>query len=189
MTTYTVTERGGCRIISGEVPISAFVMLTQKMSKSAVMDTDLARMLNAKFVIGEQADITRLQFDLNILDQARAQVAAEVEQLSPAAAEWWAIGKHGMSSEAMFYRFTGVGKQSKSAPSDPDDFKRCRLLLEQVPEFIPLLPNMAVVSTVWAALVAHWDDLVTLMDSEVPDWREGRGNAPKTYQLMKSIGC
>lgn len=187
--TYSIVERGGCRIVTGEVPVSAFGMLLHGMGKDAVMDTDLARMLNAQFVIGSPEDIRQLKADPEVLARARAQVAVQAGGLSAAAVEWLATGERGMSSEAMFYQFTGVGEPSSRAPSDPADFRRCRLLLEQVPEFLTQLPEMAEVSPTWKALVAHWDELATLMDSEMPNWRDGSGRVPKTYALMKQIGC
>lgn len=187
--TYSIVERGGCRIVSGEVPVSAFGMLLHGMDKDAVMDTDLARMLNAKLVIGSPEDIRQLKADPEVLASARAQVAGQAGGLSAAAVEWLATGERGMSSEAMFYQFTGVGEPSSRAPSDSADFRRCRLLLEQVPEFLPQLPKMADVSPIWSSLVARWDELATLMDSEMPNWRDGSGRASKTYALMKQIGC
>jgi len=153
------------------------------------MDTDLARMLNAKLVIGSLEDIRQLKADPEVLARARAQVAGQAGGLSAAAVEWLATGERGMSSEAMFYQFTGVGEPSSRAPSDSADFRRCRLLLEQVPEFLPQLPKMADVSPIWSALMARWDELATLMDSEMPNWRDGSGRASKTYALMKQIGC
>jgi hypothetical protein len=69
-------------------------------------------------------------------------------------------------------------------PRDPDDLRRCRLLVEQVPMIKACLPNMASCSSVWARIVAQWNELCSLMDAEAPDWRSGRGSAPKTYALL-----
>lgn len=74
-------------------------------------------------------------------------------------------------------------------PHDPDDFARCRKLLEAVPELAPRLNEMKAASSVWASLVEAWDELCRLMDEEAPEWREGKGSSPKTYARMKALGC
>lgn len=109
------------------------------------------------------------------------------------AMQWLASGERGLSSNAIFTKMTGI-KTAKCAfeegffPLDPDGLTRCVKLLEAVPEFAPRIGEMADVSPEWAALVAHWDELVALLDSEVPGWREHRhGNASKTYARMRKL--
>jgi hypothetical protein len=109
---------------------------------------------------------------------------------------WLASGETGLSSEAMFWRFVQIygvrdlRVHPKDHPYDPDDLKRCRLLLEQVPEFAAFLPAMADMSSTWKRLVDHWDELCSLMDAECPDWRDGRFVSPtKTYALMQKLRC
>lgn len=189
MSTYTVTERGGCRIITGELPLSAIGVLTHGMSRKAVMDVNLARMLGATFVVGEPADIDRLKEDPSVVAQARDRVSTTHQHLSDAARAWLATGERGISSDAMFARLSGSVPRTTATPSDTADLRRCRLLLEQVPEFGTKFPMMADISPTWAALVQRWDELCTLMDAETPDWRKGGGVAVKTYYLMKAIGC
>lgn len=133
------------------------------------------------------------------LAELRARLAAGALQferaanpgLSPDAAAWLADGERGVSSNTMFEYLTGVKATrgwGRSHPHDPGDFRRCRLLLERVPDLVPLLPRMAEVSPVWAALVAGWDSLCATMDAECPHWRTGRGgSAPKTYEMMRAI--
>lgn len=90
----------------------------------------------------------------------------------------------------MFTSLTGVDALRgghKDHPYDPADFRRCRLLLEAVPELQPLLPNMAKESPAWAGLVKAWADICSTMDSETPNWRSPKGErAPLTYQLIKT---
>ena len=89
----------------------------------------------------------------------------------------------------MFTRLTGVDAMRnslKSHPYDVADFRRCRLLLEQVPDLQHLLPLMVDLSPEWKALVQSWGVICASMDAEIPDWRERRGGAaPKTYDLIK----
>lgn len=108
--------------------------------------------------------------------------------LSEAAIDWLASGARGNSSETMFTHLTGVDANRGSRnenPYDPDDMRRCRLLLEQVPELASSLPKMATVSKQWARLVHDWDLICATMDQECADWRAGKGSAPKTYNLIK----
>lgn len=103
---------------------------------------------------------------------------------------WLANGKRGISSETIFTMLTGInalGDHSHSHPYDPDDLKRCRLLLEQCPQLQNIFYEMEKVSKEWAFLVANWDELCKTMDEEAPDWRNGKGSAPKTYGMMKNL--
>jgi hypothetical protein len=112
--------------------------------------------------------------------------------ISEAANNWLSTGERGISSEAIFSHLTGVnvvGGWGKCPPSDPSDLVRCRKLLDAVPEFRARLNEMAAVSDTWAALVNEWDSLCDLMDAEAPEWRDGRGSCPRTYERMKALGC
>lgn len=108
--------------------------------------------------------------------------------LSEAANSWLANGERGSSSEAIFEHMTGVWvggrRRNFTNPSDPDDFWRCRLLLDAVPEFKTHLHRMSEVSSAWAALVARWADLESLMDS---DLKLTPGVAPTCYATMVDV--
>lgn len=108
--------------------------------------------------------------------------------LPAGAPEWLRSGARGTSSEVIFSHLTGIpiAGDRLDEPADPDDLRRCRLLLEAVPTFRTELHRMAEVGPAWAALVDRWDELCALMDREAPDWREGRGAMPRTYALMRS---
>lgn len=189
---YTITERNGCRLVTGEVPASSFGMLSHGMPKNAVIDPHAARLLGVTFAIGAPENLKALISDPAVATAARQRVNGEFESLSAAAKEWLATGFHGISSMTIFKRLTGVKPPSLSHehhPSDPDDLGRCRRLLDQVPDLHARLNEMADVSPVWQKLVAEWEALCRLMDSEAPDWRNGKGAAPKTYARMKELGC
>lgn len=104
---------------------------------------------------------------------------------------WLASGERGISSNTMVTHLTGINVRGcygfRNEPSDPDDLARCRKLLEQVPELQPLFTRMATCSGPWSELVANWQELCDLMDSESPSWREGRGSAPKVYKRMQEL--
>ena len=103
-----------------------------------------------------------------------------------AAVEWLKKGERGISSESIFEAMTGlpIGEWGHAAPRDPADVRRCRLLLESVPEWNHRFLEMADKSESWAAIVPLWVELCMTMDIESPDWRDGGGMAPKTYALM-----
>lgn len=105
---------------------------------------------------------------------------------------WFGSGDTGMSSETI--AIAGMGGEKPrygwSYPSDPDDFGRCARLLAKIPELRE--PAFARLKEVggdkWRALIAIWDVVHKSMEDEVGiDWSKG-GSAPKTYDLMKSIG-
>jgi len=113
--------------------------------------------------------------------------------LSESAVLWLADGERGSSSNTIFQHLTGVsaaGRWGISTPSDPDDLRRCRLLLEQVPEFKEQFAKMKTCSEVWARLVDEWDELCALMDEECEGWPPKFGSSAQlTYKRMKKLGC
>ena len=184
---YTVEHRGRCVLITGAVPETAIVELARLAPEDSVMDADAARLLGVTFAFGPAEE-------LDALKAGAAEAALRLERirnpgLSEAAVKWLAGGQRGVSSETIFTHLTGIdalGGWRKNHPYDTADFRRCRLLLEQVPELVPLLPRMAEASPQWSALVEQWDTICATMDEEAPEWREGRGQkAPKTYDLIK----
>ena len=112
----------------------------------------------------------------------REQVMAQPDALTC----WLLKGERGPSSDAMVAHIMGLGGTADH-PYNPANLRRCRLLVEQVPVIEACLPNMATCSPTWARIVAHWDELCSLMDGEAPDWRSGKGLSPKTHALLKRL--
>lgn len=114
-------------------------------------------------------------------------------EMPAAAAEWMRHGERGISSNSIFEAMTGVpavGTWGHRPPSDPDDLRRCRLLLEAVPEFAARIGEMAIHGRGWERIAPIWPQLCATMDEEVPDWRDGGdGRAPRTYAMMKKAGA
>lgn len=104
---------------------------------------------------------------------------------------WWLnSGERGLSSDTIVAALTGAAWPHFGLrhPLDPADFHRCELLLRQVPTLRPLFPSMASVSPEWARLVDRWDEIVALMESEVPGCfgdRPPNGPAYKAYGVLK----
>ncbi|MDQ0854820.1 hypothetical protein QFZ79_002931 [Arthrobacter sp. V4I6] len=116
-----------------------------------------------------------------------------MKTVPPGLTDWLMYGERGVSSEAIVGHLVyGKVRQGFNDPSDPSDFRRCELLLRQVPLLRLEFPRMAEVSHRWAALVENWDKLAALLEEEVPDawgplgYRRG-GQAPRTYKLMQNI--
>lgn len=74
-------------------------------------------------------------------------------------------------------------------PADPSDFIRCRKLLLAEPSLTEHIHLMAPKSSVWLNLVENWNSLCHLMDSECSEWASKDASYPKTYELMKKLGC
>ena len=106
---------------------------------------------------------------------------------------WLASGERGLSSEAIVSHLTGqqVGRRwgGGDHPYDPDDFRRCEMLLRAYPLARLAFPAMTSRSEVWARLVDAWDELVALGEEEVPGIFSGpaRGRAPRMYARMRQI--
>lgn len=168
-------------------PVDFFSKATKLCGKDAVLDPDVARMAGANFAIGMPDDLAKLR---KLLEAGAFQAAQQGNPgLSEAATRWLANGHRGVSSNTIFSHLTGIdalGDWGKDHPHDTADFRRCRLLLEQVPELVPLFPKMADVSEAWKDLVYLWDDICQAMDAEAPNWRHGIAvRCPDTYNLIK----
>lgn len=84
--------------------------------------------------------------------------------------------------------FAGV-KSGGDHPYDPDDLNRCLLFLEAVPEAREHMDKLREISPIWAKLVDRWAEVeASFLDEVGLDWCKAR-SAPKTYALMKSVGC
>jgi len=96
--------------------------------------------------------------------------------------QWLRRGERGISSETIVARLMGVPfAQRESHPHDPDDFRRCLLLLEACPSLAPRFPEMRGVNPIWKHLVDAWDEIETTFRRELAS---GRGH--KTYDLMRA---
>lgn len=102
------------------------------------------------------------------------------------AIEWLRTGERGVSSEGIFGHLTGIPiyQGRPSPPTDPSDFRRCRLLVQAVPSFRSKLPRMAELGPQWKAIVDHWDELCAIMDEEIPN---GTGHAPRLWDRMGEL--
>ena len=188
------TETQGTIVLGfGPQPFDWLGKACKLCGEDAVMDNDVARMAGATMAAGSPDALATLR---QRLEAGALQVQQQANPgLSEAATRWLASGERGLSSETIFQHLAGI-KVLKDhwedrfpyTPSDPADLRRCRLLLEQVPELVPLFHKMSTASTEWAALVKNWADLCTTMDAEAPNWRTKGESASKTYEAMKAIG-
>lgn len=110
---------------------------------------------------------------------------------------WWKDdknGEYGMSSGAMWNRLyysdgmVNLDGQTKHHPSDPDDFRRCYLLLETVPEWKTKLHLLKDLSPVWEKLVDNWDKLTQMYEQNVKEeWKNYKKIG--MYEFMQTLGC
>lgn len=95
--------------------------------------------------------------------------------------KWLLSGDTGVSSEAIAAHMTGndVARRWGDHPRDNGDFGRCYRLLKTVPEFRSRIGEMAGRSEQLAVLVAHWDELERLYETD----------ADICYKRMKEFLC
>jgi len=109
-------------------------------------------------------------------------------------ARWWVEnGEQGTSSKTIFSvihggdlrnGFTLLKPSSYCHPYDPDDFRRCYLLLKAVPEWRAELDKMRTVSKQWNALVDNWDKLTGMLEEQMKNKKRNG-----MYEFMQSLGC
>lgn len=191
---YRVVNRDGCTLLYGDVPALQLCALMkaadEESDERAIIATDLARMAGANFAWGSPESIKALSAAL--ADGALRNSQAAHPDADPALVKWLAIGERGASSDAIVNHLTGLlggddYDDRFAHPWDTADFRRCQLLLDQVPALVgPFRERMHTLSPVWSRLAANWDDICASLDHEIPGWREGRaGKAPNTSDLIK----
>lgn len=186
----------GAALFDDAIPISVFTSIAGCWP-DGIIDSDLARVAGVAIAIGRKDACATLKKSFLPHYRRRVMNVFGDSGLGEGALEWLVSGEHGASSRAMFAHLSGldlsqidphVAEDRAAYPRDPDDFRRCRLLLDRAPEFAERLDEMSSLSPLWSRLVPAWPRLCALMDSEVPNWREtGRGSAPETKALMDSI--
>ena len=88
--------------------------------------------------------------------------------MSPEALDWLVDGEHGLSSEALFHKIVLGREPQDRYPLDVDDFRRCELLLRQVPGLRERLPEMAEVGPEWNEIVKVWQLVADTAERELP---------------------
>jgi hypothetical protein len=191
---HQIVVHGGCALAFGSFPMSEFPKLLDLVPAEAVMDTNVARMAGANFATGLASELARLAAKLQQEALRRTKSLYEGAGLSEEAICWLAIGEQGNSSSALFFHLSNVQQRepnqssSTSYPHDANDFRRCRLMLEQVPELIaPFLTSPCQLSPTWNDIWSHWTTLCATMDCEHPEWRTREGRAPQTTAMLRQV--
>jgi len=99
---------------------------------------------------------------------------------------WLQNGERGISSETMFQVIGGVNLLGGRIchPCDPDDFRRCYLLIKTIPEWREKLDKMKTVSPIWSRIVDNWDRLCEMLEEQI-ETKKPNG----MYEFMESLGC
>jgi hypothetical protein len=104
--------------------------------------------------------------------------------------QWWLKhGERGRSAETIFTVLSGdstwlIPKNEYDNPHDPDDFRRCYMLLKAIPEWKADLHNMINVSKVWRNLAENWDKLEAMLEEQMKTQTDNG-----MYDFMHSLGC
>ena len=101
--------------------------------------------------------------------------------------EWIIYGEVGISSKTIWSVMTGVVREPVSqydifrhfdVPHDPDDFKRCYLVLVLFPEWKKHLSEVAEIFPKWGPMVRSWEEMERLHKS---------GRSKELYELMHKL--
>lgn len=103
---------------------------------------------------------------------------------------WLAYGSVGVSSKSMALAAAGMPKCENwgaDIPHDPDDFNRCLLLLDAIPEIRNHFDKIALLSKSWHKIISNWDEIEkSFIDEAGFNWSKSH-SAPETYRLMKQV--
>jgi len=189
MSSYSITKtEENVTLVFGSIPVSDFVEIVGSCPKNSISSILSAKMANATFAFGLEEDC--IKFQERIYPERLIEIKNQYPDLSIHAQMWIASCKGGLSSYALFYKATGISLTDASNdahPHDAADFKRCRILLDNVPETSDTLNKMTKVSDAWEKLVRNWEEICNLMDNEAPNWRSNDCLANNTSNLIKSI--
>jgi len=99
---------------------------------------------------------------------------------------WLKHGEHGNSSMTIFEMLSKrtLPRYHQDHPHDPDDFRRCYLLLKTIPEWETELCELKEISPVWSKLVDNWDKLTEMLEDQM---KTNKANG--MYEFMQSLGC
>lgn len=95
---------------------------------------------------------------------------------------WWKQrGDHGTSSLTVYCAFSGGYSPHGrfDIPYDPDDYSRCRKLLDLIPEWRTNLSVVVARFPWYRPFIDRWDEFDRLWDEE-----SSSGRCPKLYALM-----
>lgn len=98
---------------------------------------------------------------------------------------WWKDrGEHGVSSETIYSAFVGGSPRSVDVPHDPDDFSRCKLLLDLFPEWRADLGKVSAVYPWFAPMIEKWAEIEAAYNLEKSqNWKCDH----VCYKLMQSL--
>lgn len=97
--------------------------------------------------------------------------------------QWWKQrGEHGTSSNTIYSAFMGGQPRDVNWPLDPDDFRRCKQLLDLVPEWRTDLGKVSEAYPWFAPMISQWGEIERLYLSEIET-----GVCRKTYGFMKPL--
>lgn len=111
-------------------------------------------------------------------DDAPPLTASELDR-----AQWWRErGEVGTSSLTIWCAFTGGVSPHREFryPLDPDDFRRCKLLLDLMPEWRRELQRVTARFAWFGPFVERWAEFEALYAEESPN-----KSCPKLYVLMQ----
>lgn len=92
----------------------------------------------------------------------------QTQSIDQRARQWFERGERGASSESIFKVITGEPVRADiTVPQDPDDFRRCYLLLKAIPEWRKELSKMAEYGHAWKNLVGNWDKLTGMLEEQM----------------------
>lgn len=189
---FQIEQRAGCILVYGTAPVHVLSDIASKADKRAVACPLLAQLAECTLAVGLDEDVKKLSDRLNRINMV--STAEAYADLNQNAISWLAVGKHDIRTKFMFYTLSGVKPDDtnfagKPFPHDASEFKQCKLLLVDVPEFALKLGKMAGVSDVWKALVENWELMSESLQLESPDWMNNRDSvdAPQTDRLVRDI--
>ena len=106
---------------------------------------------------------------------------------------WCLYGERGVSSNTICSvlseiekpeEMIGSGVNDYDTPHDPDDFRRCYLLLKLIPEWVDKLYLVAEKFPRWKGFVKNWDVMTALYEKELGSTDK---KAPMLYKIMSEI--
>lgn len=131
-----------------------------------------------------------VSIERGLTDFCGGQAHLPQKRLSEAAIAWISSGERCVAADTVFSVVTGhklLKSSDYACPLNVNDIRKCRLLIESVPEIADGFKLKMAISPAWSRILEKWGEICLVMNEESPEWRKSKGAALRLNSLIQGI--